>query len=148
MDGISKTVLDLDLTMILDMACLSAATALTALGVHSLRMLARIRLERSLFIPVIMSAAFFWSASLVNLVFNLYVENVPSFIVAQASISVLSRTMQLLGLSTLTYGVFTYWRITRNVRVPKHERKEKHKEPQIVTDDDSITVEQVSEQTV
>jgi hypothetical protein len=95
-----------------------------------------------------MSAAFFWSVSLVNLVFNLYVQSVPSFIVAQTSINILSRTMQLLGLSTLTYGVFSYWRLTRNVRVPKHEHSEKHKELQIVTEDGSVTVEQASEQTV
>lgn len=134
--------------MFLDLACLSVATALTVLGVNSLQMLARIRLERSLFIPVIMSAAFFWSASLVNVVFNLYVQSVPSFIVAQASINVLCRAMQLLGLSILTYGVFSYWRLTRNVRIPKHERSEKHKERQIVTEENSTTTEQVSQQAI
>jgi phosphotransferase system glucose/maltose/N-acetylglucosamine-specific IIC component len=95
-----------------------------------------------------MSAAFFWSASLVNLVFKLYVQSAPDFIVAQVSIDVLSQAMQLLGLSILTYGVFSYWRLTRNVRVPKHERSEKHKERQILTEDDSVTVEQVSEQAI
>lgn len=136
----------MDPTPFLDLAFLLVATVLTLLSVDSLKLLARIRLEKSLFIPVIMSAVFFWCGSFVNVVYNLSLQNVPSLIIFQESISVMHRTMLLVGLSTLTYGVFSYWRITRNVRLPKHESSEKHEEQQAITEENSPTTEQVIQQ--
>ena len=103
-------------------------------------------MEKSLFIPVIMSAVFFWYGSLVNVVYNLSVLNMPSLIVFQESISVLYRTMLLVGLSTLTYGVFSYWRMTKNVRLTKHERSKQPKEEQQVTVENPETIQQVTQQ--
>jgi hypothetical protein len=103
-------------------------------------------MEKSLFIPVIMSAVFFWYGSLVNVVYNLSVLNMPSLIMFQESISVLYRTMLLVGLSTLTYGVFSYWRMTKNVRLTKHERSKKHKDELEVTVENPETIQQVTQQ--
>jgi len=136
----------LDPTLFIDLAFLSVATVLTLLSVDSLRLLARIRLEKSLFIPVIMSAVFFWCGSFVNVVYNLSLQNVPSLIIFQQPISVLYHTMLLVGLSTLTYGVFSYWRITRKVRLPKHKSTEKHEEQQAIAEEDLPTTEQVIQQ--
>jgi hypothetical protein len=136
----------LDATALLDLVFFLVATALTLLSVHSLKLLARIRLEKSLFIPVIVSAVFFWYGSLVNVVYTLGLQNVPSLIIFQESISVLYRTMLLVGLSTLTYGVFSYWKITRNVRLPKIERSKKHEDEQEVTVENPETIQQVTQQ--
>jgi hypothetical protein len=103
-------------------------------------------MEKSLFIPVIISAVFFWCGSLVNVVYNLSLQNMPSLIMFQESISVLYRTMLLVGLSTLTYGVFSYWRITKNVRLTKHERLKKHKDEQEVTVENPEATQQVTQQ--
>jgi hypothetical protein len=136
----------LDPTALLDLAFLLVATVLTLLSVHSLKLLARIRMEKSLFIPVIMSAVFFWYGSLVNVVYNLSLQNNPSLIIFQESIGVLYRTMLLVGLSTLTYGVFSYWRMTRNVRLTKHERSKKHKDEPEVTVENPETIQQMTQQ--
>ena len=116
----------MDPNSFLDLAFLLVATVLTLLSVNSLQLLARIRLEKSLFIPVIMSAVFFWCGSLVNVVYDVSLQNMPGLIVFQDSVSLSYRTMLLVGLSILTYGVFAYWRLTRNVKLAKHERSEKH----------------------
>jgi hypothetical protein len=103
-------------------------------------------LEKSLFIPVIISAVFFWCGSLVIVVFDFSLQNMPSVIVFQDPVSLWYRTMLLVGLSILTYGVFAYWRLTRNVRLPKHERSEKHENQQEVTVENPAATEQVEEQ--
>jgi type VI protein secretion system component VasK len=95
-------------------------------------MLARIGLEKSLFVPVIVSAVFFWYGSLINVVFNLCLQSIPNLIAVQDSINLLHQTTLLIGLSILTYGVFSYWRITRHVKIPKHERSKRHKNQQEV----------------
>jgi len=136
----------LDATAFLDIAFFLVATVLTLFGVHSLKLLARIRLEKSLFIPVIVSAVFFWYGSLMSVVYDLSLHDVPSLIVFQESIGVLYRTMLLVGLSTLTYGVFSYWRITRNVRLPKIERSKKQEEEQEVTVANPETMQQETQQ--
>jgi len=121
------------------------ATVLTLLSVNTLQMLARIGVEKSLFIPVIVSAVFFWYGSLVNVVFNLCLQSMPHLIAAQDSISLLHQTTLLIGLGILTYGVFSYWRLTRHVKLPKHERSKKHKDQQELVD--SVpSVEQVSQE--
>ena len=127
------------------MAFLLVATVLTLLSVHSLRLLARIRLEKSLFIPVMMSAVFFWCGSFVNVVYNLSLQNVSNLTVFQEPISVLYRTMLLIGISILTYGVFSYWRITRNVKLPKLERSKKREDQQEVTVENPETIQQVTQ---
>lgn len=136
----------MDPNSFLDLAFLLVATVLTMLSVNSLQLLARIRLEKSLFIPVIMSAVFFWCGSLVNVVFDLSLQNMPGLIVFQDSVSLLYRTMLLVGLSILTYGVFAYWRLTRNVRLPKHEPSEKHENQLEVTVENPAATEQVEQQ--
>jgi hypothetical protein len=136
----------LDATALLDLVFFLVATVLTLLSVHSLKLLARIRLEKSLFIPVIASAVFFWYGSLVNVVYNLGLQNVPGLMIFQESVSILYRTMLLVGLSTLTYGVFSYWRITRNVRLPKLERSKKHEDEQEITVENPETLQQVTQQ--
>ncbi|HVP16342.1 MAG TPA: hypothetical protein VMT42_03150 [candidate division Zixibacteria bacterium] len=135
----------MDATSFLDMAFLLVATVLTLLSVHSLRLLARIRLEKSLFIPVMMSAVFFWCGSFVNVVYNLSLQNVSNLTVFQEPISVLYRTMLLIGISILTYGVFSYWRITRNVKLPKLERSKKREDQQEVTVENPETIQQVTQ---
>ena len=136
----------MDPNSFLDLAFLLVATVLTLLSVNSLQLLARIRLEKSLFIPVIMSAVFFWCGSLVNVVYDISLQNMPGLIVFQDSVSLSYRTMLLVGLSILTYGVFAYWRLTRNVRLAKHERSEKHENQQEVTVENPAATEQVERQ--
>lgn len=86
-------------------------------------MLARIKMERSLFIPVMVSAAFFWYGSITSVVFRLCVESTPDLIIAQDVINLLRQITLLIGLSILTYGVFSYWKITKHVKVAKHEQR-------------------------
>ena len=136
----------MDSTAFLDLAFLSVATVLTLLSVHSLRLLARIRLEKSLFIPVMMSAVFFWCGSFVNVVYSLSLPSVPSLAIFQEPVGVLYRTMLLVGLGTLTYGVFSYWSITRKVRLQKHKRSKKHEDKQEVTVETPETIQQVTQQ--
>lgn len=93
-----------------------------------------------------MSAVFFWCGSFVNVVYTLSLQNVPSLTVFQEPIGVLYRTMLLVGLSTLTYGVFSYWRITRNVKLPKLERSKKQEDEQEVTVEKPETIQQVTQQ--
>lgn len=135
----------LDLTLFLDLAFMFVATVLTLLSVNTLQMLRRIGLEKSLFIPVIVSAVFFWSGSFVNVVFTLYLQIMPHLIAAQDSITFLHQTMLLIGLIILTYGVFSYWRITRHVKLPKHERSRESKNQQEVLETIS-SVGQISEE--
>ena len=136
----------LDPNSFLDLAFLLVATILTLLSVNSLQLLARIRMEKSLFIPVIVSAVFFWCGSLVNVVFDVSLQNMPGLSVFQESVSLSYRTMLLVGLSILTYGVFAYWRLTRNVRLAKHERSEKHENKQEITVENPVVTEQVEQQ--
>jgi uncharacterized BrkB/YihY/UPF0761 family membrane protein len=83
-------------------------------------MLARIGMDRSLFIPVMVSAAFFWYGSMISVVFDILLESTPDLIVAQDIINLLCQVTWLIGLGILTYGVFSYWKITKHVKVPKH----------------------------
>jgi magnesium-transporting ATPase (P-type) len=136
----------LDSTPFLDVAILLVSSVLTMLSVHSLKLLTRIHLDKSLFIPVFVSAVFFWYASLVNVVFNLCLQNTPGLIVAQDSIDLVYRSMLLAGLSILTYGVFSYWRLTRKVKLPKRERMEKHKDQQEVTEESPAIIDRIGQQ--
>jgi len=106
------------------------ATVLTLLSVSTLQLLARLRLSKSFFIPVIVSAVFFWYGSLINVVFYLSLQNMPSLVSIQEPISFLHQMALLIGLSILTAGVFSYWRLTRQVKLPKHESLRQGKEPQ------------------
>ena len=83
-------------------------------------MLVRIGMDRSLFIPVMVSAAFFWYGSMISVVFDILLESTPNLIVAQDIINLLWQVTWLIGLGILTYGVFSYWQITKHVKVPKH----------------------------
>jgi len=120
----------LDPTAFLDLAFMLVATVLTVLSVSTLQMLARLRLSKSFFIPVIVSAVFFWYGSLVNVVFNLCLQIMPSLVSIQEPINFLHQMNLLIGLSILTTGVFSYWRLTRQVKLPKHESLKQGKEPQ------------------
>ena len=118
----------MDLTSFLDLAFMLVATVLTIFSVNTLQLLIRIGLEKSFFIPVIVSAVFFWYGSLANVVFSLCLQSMPGLIVAQEGINFLHQMTLLIGLSILTYGVFSYWRVTRQVKLAKHERLKKPKE--------------------
>ena len=115
----------MDPASVVDVVFMLVATVLTLLSVNALQLLARIGLERSLFIPVMVSAVFFWYGSVVSVVFRLCLGVAPDLIVAQDAISLLRQITLLIGLSILTYGVFSYWTITRKVKVAKHERSHK-----------------------
>jgi hypothetical protein len=119
----------LEPTAFIDLAFMLVATVLTILSVHTLQLLAKLRLSKSLFIPVLVSAAFFWYGSFVNVAFNLCLQYMPNLASVQEPISFLHQTTLLIGLSVLTIGVFSYWRLTRQVKLPKYERKQ-GKEPQ------------------
>jgi hypothetical protein len=75
------------------------------------------------------SAVFFWYGSFVNVVFNLYLQNMPNLVSIQEPINFLHQTTLLIGLSILTVGVFSYWRLTRQVKLPKTESLKQGKEP-------------------
>jgi hypothetical protein len=98
------------------------ATVLTMLSLNTLQILAGIRLEKSLFIPVMVSAVFFWFGSIISVVFYIMVESASHLVVIQDRINLLHQVSLLVGLSILTYGVFSYWKLTRQVKVPKHEQ--------------------------
>jgi hypothetical protein len=119
----------LEPTAFLDFAFLLVATVLTLFSVHTLRLLAKLRLSKSFFIPVLVSAVFFWYGSFVNVVFNLYLQNMPNLVSIQEPINFLHQTTLLIGLSILTVGVFSYWRLTRQVKLPKTESLKQGKEP-------------------
>jgi len=106
------------------------ATVLTLISVNTLQLLFQLRLSKSFFIPVIVSAVFFWSGSLLSVVFNLSLQNMPNLVSFQEPINFLQRMTLLIGLSILTTGVFSYWRMTRQVKLPKHARLKQGKEPQ------------------
>jgi hypothetical protein len=103
-------------------------------------------MEKSLFIPVIMSAVFFWCGALVIVVFDFSLQNMPGVIIFQDPVNLWYRAMLLVGLSILTYGVFAYWRLTKNVRLPKHKRSEKQANLQVVTAENPPATEQVEQQ--
>ena len=117
-------------TAFVDLAFMLVATVLTILSVHTLQLLAKLRLSKSFFIPVLVSAVFFWYGSLVNVVFNLCLQYMPNLVSIQEPINFLHQTTLLIGLSILTIGVFSYWRLTRQVKLPKHESLKRGKEPQ------------------
>jgi hypothetical protein len=79
---------------------------------------------------VIVSAVFFWYGSLINVVFNLLLQNNPNLVSIQEPINFLHQMTLLIGLSILMIGVFSYWRLTRQVKLPKHESLKQSKEPQ------------------
>jgi hypothetical protein len=120
----------LDPTAFLDLAFMLVATVLTILSVNTLQLLARLRLSKSFFIPVIVSAVFFWYGSLVNVVFNVCLQSMPGLVSIQEPINFLHQMTLLIGLSILTTGVFSYWRLTRQVKLPKYESLKQGKEPQ------------------
>ena len=92
-----------------------------------------------------MSAVFFWCGSFVNVVYSLSLPNVPGLMIFQEPIGVLYRTMLLVGLSTVTYGVFSYWRITRKVKLQKPKRSRKKKDEQEVMVENPETIQQVTQ---
>jgi hypothetical protein len=120
----------LDPTAFIDLAFMLVATVLTILSVHTLQLLAKLRLSKSFFIPVLVSAVFFWYGSLSNVVFNLCLQYMPNLAYIQEPINFLHQITMLIGLSILTTGVFSYWKHTRQVKVPKHESSTRAKEPQ------------------
>jgi hypothetical protein len=107
---------------VFDLIFMLVATVLTMLSLNTLQILAGIRLEKSLFIPVMVSAVFFWFGSIISVVFYVMVESASHLIVIQDKINLLHQVSLLIGLSILTYGVFSYWKLTRQVKVPKHEQ--------------------------
>lgn len=111
----------LDLALVVEIAFVLVVAILTLLSVNTLQMLARVGIERSLFVPVLVSAAFFWYSSTIGVVFLLCLESTPNLIVAQDGINFLRRISFLFGLSILTYGVYQYWKVTRHVKVRKNE---------------------------
>ncbi|MDH5375145.1 MAG: hypothetical protein OEZ21_11565 [Candidatus Bathyarchaeota archaeon] len=111
----------MELASVFDVAFLLLTTVLTILSLSTLRMLARIGMDRSLFIPVMVSAAFFWYGSMISVVFDILLESTPNLIVAQDIIKLLRQVTWLIGLGILTSGVFSYWKITKHVKVPKHK---------------------------
>ena len=111
----------MELASVFDLAFMLLATVLTMLSLNTLQMLARIGMDRSLFIPVMVSAAFFWYGSIISVVFDILLESTPNLIVAQDVINLLQQVTWLIGLGILTSGVFSYWKITKNVKVPKHK---------------------------
>ena len=108
-------------TSVFDLLFMLVATVLTMLSLDTLQILAGIRLEKSLFIPVMLSAVFFWCGSMISVSFQIILESASHLIVIQDSINLLRQVSLLIGLSILTYGVFSYWKLTRQVKVPKHE---------------------------
>ena len=117
-------------TAFLDLAFMLVATVLTLLSVNTLQLLSRLQLSKSFFIPVIVSAVFFWYGSLVSVVFNLSLQNNPNLVSIQEPVNFLHQMTLLIGLSILTTGVYSYWRLTRQVKLPKHESLKQGKEPQ------------------
>ena len=107
---------------VFDLLFMLVATVLTMLSLNTLQILAGIRLEKSLFIPVMVSAVFFWFGSIISVVSYVMVESASHLIVIQDKINLLHQASLLIGLSILTYGVFSYWKLTRQVKVPKHEQ--------------------------
>lgn len=83
---------------------------------------------------------------MVIVVFDLSLQSMPGVIMFQDPVSLWYRSMLLVGLSILTYGVYAYWRLTRKVRLPKHERSKKHENHQEVTVENLTAIEQVEEQ--
>jgi hypothetical protein len=120
----------MDPTAFLDLAFMLVATVLTLLSVSTLMLLARLRLSKSFFIPVLMSAVFFWSGSLLNVAFTISLQNMPNLVSFQETINILHQIILLIGLGILTTGVFSYWRLTRQVKLPKRESLKQGKEPQ------------------
>ena len=112
----------MNLASVFDLLSMLVATVLTMLSLNTLQILAGIRLEKSLFIPVMVSAVFFWFGSIISVVFYVMVESASHLIVIQDKINLLHQVSLLIGLSILTYGVFSYWKLTRQVKVPKHEQ--------------------------
>jgi len=110
----------LDLASVADLTFMLVATVLTMLSLNTLQMLARIRMEKSLFIPIMVSAAFFWYGSIVSVVFRLCLESRPDLVVAQDVVNLLRQVTLTIGLSILTYGVYSYWKITKYVKVARH----------------------------
>lgn len=115
----------MDPASVVDLAFMLVATILTMVSLNTLQMLARIGMGKSLFIPIMVSAAFFWYGSITSIVFHILLKSTPNLIVAQDAINLLRQITLLIGLSILTYGVFSYWKITKHVKVAKHERSQK-----------------------
>ena len=118
----------MDPASVFDLTFMLVATVLTILSLNTLQMLARIGVIRSLFIPIMVSAVFFWYGSIISLAFSIYLESTPSLIIFQDVINLLHQVTLIIGLSILTYGVFSYWKITKHVKVAKHERSHEQSE--------------------
>ena len=138
----------LDPTSFLDLAFMLVATILALLSVRTLQLLARVGLSKSLFIPVLVSAVFFWYGSTVNVVYNICLQSVPSLASAQGPMGFLHQVTLLMGLSILTAGVFSYWRLTSKVKVPKHERLKDQIEQQDATDKVDQQKEEMEQETI
>lgn len=111
----------MDPASLFDLTFMLVATVLTMFSLNTLQMLARIGMERSLFIPVMVSAAFFWYGSIISVVFRILLVSTPDLIVAQDIINLLRQVTLIIALSILTYGVYSNWTITKHVKVAKHE---------------------------
>ena len=118
----------MDPASVFDLTFMLVATVLTMLSLNTLQMLARIGVLRSLFIPIMVSAVFFWYGSIISLVFHIYLEYAPSLIIVQDIINLLYQVTLIIGLCILTYGVFSYWRITKHVKVAKYVRSHEQSE--------------------
>lgn len=102
-------------SLFVDIALTVTATLLTFFSLNALKELAHSRTYTTMWVPVLVSGSFFLYGSLVRFVFHVCLIESPQFSVAEEIINILHGTSWLIGLSILTYGIFLYSQVTKNI---------------------------------
>jgi len=102
-------------SLIVDMALTVTAVLLTFFSLNALKALARSQVDKTMWVPVLVSGAFFMYGSLIRFVFHFSLTQSPQLLVADEIINILHGISWLIGLSVLTYGIFMYSQVTSKI---------------------------------
>ena len=105
----------LESSLILDLALTVTAVLLTFFSLNALKALARSQADKTMWVPVLVSGAFFMYGSLARFVFHFCLIQSPQLLVADEIINILHGISWLIGLSILTYGIFVYSQVTSRI---------------------------------
>jgi len=102
-------------SLFVDIALTVTAVLLTFFSLNALKALAHSRVDKTMWMPVLVSGAFFLYGSLIRFVFHFCLIQSPQLSVADEIINILHGISWLIGLSILTYGIFAYSQATSKI---------------------------------
>jgi len=102
-------------SLFIDMALTVTAVLLAFFSLNTLKALARSRVRTTMWVPVLVSSVFFLYGSLAKFVFHFLFIQSPQLLMINETIDILHGISWLIGLVILTYGIFMYSQVTKNV---------------------------------